>query len=71
MIPVYGFGAQVSAAPKGAEMNMHCFPVNLNIEKAEVHRVAGIMQAYQRCLATVGLSGPTLFNDIIAKYHLT
>jgi hypothetical protein len=62
--PVFGFGGKL--IPGGPAQ--HCFPIcpqEALARGGEVEGVAGIMAAYQAAIQTVGLSGPTLFSEII------
>jgi hypothetical protein len=62
--PVYGFGGKV--VPGGPVQ--HCFPIcpqSAIASGGEVDGVQGIMDAYAAAIQTVGLSGPTLFTEVI------
>lgn len=59
MFPVYGFGGTVNGTVS------HCFPLNGNPTNPEVHGVDGIIDAYKNGLKKYGLSGPTIFSQII------
>ena len=57
-VPFFGFGANVQGTVH------HCF--NLNFQpNPEVHDVQGMLDAYRQALSMVGLSGPTLFAQIV------
>ncbi|KAI9144387.1 copine-1 isoform c [Paraphysoderma sedebokerense] len=60
--PVFGFGAQFTDGKV-----YHDFNVNFNPANPEVHGVEGILQAYQHCIRSVALYGPTNFAPIIRK----
>ncbi|KAI9144386.1 Copine-domain-containing protein [Paraphysoderma sedebokerense] len=60
--PVFGFGAQFTDGKV-----YHDFHVNFNPANPEVHGVEGILQAYQNCIRSVALYGPTNFAPIIRK----
>jgi hypothetical protein len=59
-IPVWGFGGRL---PSGNVS--HCFPLNFNDEDPEVDGVKGMLDIYEDAIYKVGLSGPTLFEEII------
>jgi hypothetical protein len=61
--PVFGFGAKVRLADGSFSPAQHCFPVSGG--SVEVPGIEGLMRAYQDCLHTVMLSGPTLLAPII------
>ena len=57
--PVWGFGGRPQA---GAPVS-HCFSIVPG--GGEAQGVAGIVEAYQNCISTVQLSGPTIFSQVI------
>ena len=59
--PLYGFGGRGGAQNKVS----HCFPLNGSDESPGVHGVDGILAAYAEALTKWGLSGPTVFSQII------
>ena len=59
MIPVYGFGGQVSGRVS------HCFPLTFDPSHPEVYGVQGVLEAYQNSFQFVSLSGPTYFAPLI------
>jgi hypothetical protein len=58
--PCFGFGAKM---PDGTVS--HCFALNGNPANPEVAGVPGIIEAYNRALASVQLYGPTLFAQVL------
>ena len=62
LYPCYGFGAVKPGA--GAGKN-HCFPLNDNPSDPHVRGVEGILGAYASALTQWGLSGPTIFSQVI------
>ncbi|XP_057787331.1 protein BONZAI 3 [Salvia miltiorrhiza] len=60
--PAWGFGGKT---PNGSIS--HCFNLNGSPTDFEVEGVEGIMAAYTSALHNVGLSGPTLFGQVINK----
>lgn len=61
MYPVYGFGGRLLESMKVS----HCFALNGNIFRPEVHGVQGILGVYQHAIHKAGLLGPTYFSPII------
>ena len=59
---MYGFGAKLRNADGTFSAANHCFPV---YGEVEVEGVEGIMTAYQQCLNSVMLSGPTIFGPLL------
>lgn len=58
--PVFGFGG------RGPDRKVsHCFPLNGNPANPYVNGVDGILQAYRQGLTKYGLSGPTIFSQLI------
>ena len=57
--PVWGFGGRPQA---GAPVS-HCFSIVPG--GGEAQGVGGIIEAYQNCISTVQLSGPTIFSQVI------
>jgi len=72
-IPVFGFGATIPGISKVS----HCFALNGNIFSPEVHKVDGVLAAYERNLTKLDFSGPTNFAEIIkymgdfAQWHVS
>ena len=58
--PVWGFGGRVRGADGGWTPVQHCFTV-----AEEALGAAGVLTAYEGFMSHVGLSGPTLFGNII------
>uniref|UniRef100_A0A915C0C5 C2 domain-containing protein n=1 Tax=Parascaris univalens TaxID=6257 RepID=A0A915C0C5_PARUN len=58
-----GFGAKI---PPKNFVN-HCFPLNVGSNSFAVFGVAGLLEAYQRCLMSCILYGPTNFAPIISE----
>uniref|UniRef100_F1KU93 Nicotinic receptor-associated protein 1 n=1 Tax=Ascaris suum TaxID=6253 RepID=F1KU93_ASCSU len=58
-----GFGAKI---PPQNFVN-HCFPLNIGNNSFAVFGVAGLLEAYQRCLMSCILYGPTNFAPIISE----
>lgn len=61
LYPAYGFGGRLPSA-RGPS---HCFPLNGRPEAPECHGVDGILEAYAGALTRYGLSGPTIFAQVI------
>uniref|UniRef100_A0A7S2SLX7 C2 domain-containing protein n=1 Tax=Rhizochromulina marina TaxID=1034831 RepID=A0A7S2SLX7_9STRA len=61
LFPVYGFGGRSAAGGKVS----HCFPLNGNPKDPYVQGVEGVIHAYHQALTQWGLSGPTVFSQII------
>jgi hypothetical protein len=61
LFPVWGFGARLphTSAPS------HRFSVNFNPNDPNCHTIDGVLEAYQRCIRSVQLWGPTNFSPII------
>jgi len=60
-IPVWGFGARIKQPDGGGYTPVqHCFTV-----AEEAHGYLGVLEAYKQVLPSIGLSGPTLFANII------
>eukprot|EP01029_Cantina_marsupialis_P029086 TRINITY_DN779775_c0_g1_i1.p1 TRINITY_DN779775_c0_g1~~TRINITY_DN779775_c0_g1_i1.p1 ORF type:complete len:626 (-),score=199.47 TRINITY_DN779775_c0_g1_i1:208-2085(-) len=59
-IPLYEFGGVVPGLG-----TQHCYPMNLNPSAPEVFGVQGMLDCYQQGIQTIGLSGPTLFGQIL------
>ena len=58
VVPSFGFGASIQGTTK------HCFPLSLE-GTPNVPSWEGTLQAYQKCLKSVELSGPTNFSPLI------
>ena len=59
----WGFGAVLTHLErKDAD---HCFPLTFDESNAEVHGVAGVMEAYRNAVSQVKLYGPTNFAPVI------
>ncbi|VDM42927.1 unnamed protein product [Toxocara canis] len=58
-----GFGAKI---PPQNFVN-HCFPLNIGSSSFTVFGVAGLLEAYQRCLMSCILYGPTNFASVISE----
>lgn len=63
LFPVYGFGARLP--PNG--LISHKFNVNFQADSPNCHKIDGCLEAYQRCIRSVQLWGPTNFAPIINK----
>ncbi|OMJ92778.1 hypothetical protein SteCoe_4412 [Stentor coeruleus] len=63
-VPMYGFGGKVN------DVISHCFPLNRDDENPYAVGVEGMMEMYKRTFDYVGLSGPTLFADLLKKVIL-
>ncbi|XP_076806884.1 copine-8-like [Clavelina lepadiformis] len=61
LFPTYGFGARL---PPDGRVS-HNFAVNFNPGNPDCFGIQGIMEAYQRCIRSVQLYGPTNFSPII------
>ncbi|KYO19500.1 copine-6 isoform A [Alligator mississippiensis] len=61
--PAFGFGAQI---PPDYEVS-HDFPINFDPENPECDRIAGVIEAYKRCLPQIQLYGPTNVAPIINR----
>ncbi|KAL8177188.1 UNVERIFIED_CONTAM: Copine-6 [Gekko kuhli] len=61
--PAFGFGARI---PPEFEVS-HDFAVNFDPENPECERIAGVIEAYKRCLPQIQLYGPTNVAPIINK----
>ena len=59
--PVYGFGGEIQETMRVS----HCFALNGNIFRPEVHGVQGITNVYRHAIGRVRLLGPTYFSPII------
>lgn len=59
-VPVFGYGANIPN-----HSTSHCFAVNGNIFDPEVDGIDGVVEAYERAIKNVRLSGPTNFSPII------
>ena len=59
-IPVLGYGAAIDGHPTS-----HCFALNGNIFDPEVDGLDGVVDAYEKTINNIGLSGPTNFAPII------
>ena len=59
-VPALGYGAVIP----GHETS-HCFALNGNIFDPECDGIDGVVEAYERAIKTVRLSGPTNFAPII------
>ncbi|EGR27171.1 hypothetical protein IMG5_201120 [Ichthyophthirius multifiliis] len=66
-VPLYGFGAKPQMNYNPNNQTLHCFPINGNIQNAEVYGINGMMESYKQFLNHVELSGPTLFNPLIQE----
>jgi len=64
LFPVWGFGARL---PPNQQIS-HRFAVNFNPADPNCHRVEGCLEAYQRCVRSVRLWGPTNFSPIIRGF---
>mmetsp|Transcript_106698 Transcript_106698/g.309490 ORF Transcript_106698/g.309490 Transcript_106698/m.309490 type:complete len:679 (+) Transcript_106698:315-2351(+) len=60
LFPVYGFGGRIQTA-NGRQVS-HCFPI---VPEVYAHGMSGVLDAYKMSLSQVGLSGPTLFSQLI------
>lgn len=60
LFPTYGFGGERNGKTS------HCFPLTFDESNPEVHRVEGLLQAYQGAMKRVNLSGPTYFSELIS-----
>jgi hypothetical protein len=60
LFAAYGFGGVVG------NVTSHCFALNGNPAMPCVHGVQGILDAYEKALLNVSLSGPTNFTPIIS-----
>jgi hypothetical protein len=61
LFPCYGFGGRSATDRKVS----HCFPLNGNPANPYAHGVPGILEAYASALTKWGLSGPTIFAQLI------
>eukprot|EP01029_Cantina_marsupialis_P019370 TRINITY_DN449_c1_g1_i3.p1 TRINITY_DN449_c1_g1~~TRINITY_DN449_c1_g1_i3.p1 ORF type:complete len:392 (-),score=129.42 TRINITY_DN449_c1_g1_i3:242-1417(-) len=61
LVPVHGFGGLVNG------QTSHCFPLTFDPSNPEVAGIPGIMEVYNNAFNYVGLSGPTLFSQIIGE----
>ena len=61
MFPAYGFGGALPPA----RTTSHCFALNGNPNQPAVHGVDGMLAAYTQAITNVGLSGPTIFAQLI------
>lgn len=61
MFPSFGFGARL---PPTGQVS-HNFAVNFNPSNPSCHGIEGVLQAYQQCIRSVQLYGPTNFSPII------
>ena len=61
-IPVLGFGAKL---PPFYNTVSHCFAVNGNIFKAEVHKVEGVLKAYWDNILKFKFHGPSAMAPMI------
>ena len=61
LFPVYGFGARLPPN----RMISHNFNVNFNPNDPNCHKIEGVLEAYERCIRSVELWGPTNFAPII------
>ncbi|XP_053120078.1 copine-6 isoform X2 [Hemicordylus capensis] len=61
--PAFGFGARI---PPDFEVS-HDFAINFDPENPECERIAGVIEAYKRCLPQIQLYGPTNVAPIINK----
>ena len=61
LFPCYGFGGRSAKERKVS----HCFPLNGNPGNPYAKGVSGILAAYSSALTEWGLSGPTIFAQII------
>ena len=60
LFAAYGFGGLVH------KVTSHCFALNGVPESPCVQRVQGILDAYEKALLNVGLSGPTNFAPVVS-----
>lgn len=63
IFPAFGFGG----VPRGSPSTLHSFPLYDSHGSAELHGIAGVMEAYNLAISTTALSGPTLFTQIIGE----
>jgi len=61
MFPTYGFGARL---PPSGQVS-HNFAVNFDPNQPSCHGIDGVLAAYQSCIRSVQLYGPTNFSPII------
>lgn len=61
LFPTFGFGGIYKGSVS------HCFPLNFNEGNPEVKGIDGILGAYKNSLQRCGLSGPTIFSQVIGK----
>lgn len=61
LFPTFGFGGIYKGSVS------HCFPLNFNEGNPEVKGIDGILGAYKNSLQRCGLSGPTIFSQVIRK----
>ena len=61
LFPAYGFGGTLPPTNKVS----HCFALNGNPNQPAVHGVNGMLAAYTQAITNVGLSGPTIFAQLI------
>ncbi|XP_034990922.2 copine-6 [Zootoca vivipara] len=61
--PAFGFGARI---PPDFEVS-HDFAINFEPDNPECERIAGVIEAYKRCLPQIQLYGPTNVAPIINK----
>lgn len=62
MFPTYGFGARL---PPDGRVS-HNFAVNFNPHEPSCYGIDGVLTAYQQCIRSVQLYGPTNFAPIIS-----
>ena len=60
-VPLYGFGGKIN------NVVSHCFSLSQNPDRPYACDLQGIMEMYKEALGFVGLSGPTLFAELLKK----
>ena len=60
-VPMYGFGGKIN------NIVSHCFSLSQNPDDPYAYGINGIMDTYKNALSFVGLSGPTLFEELLKK----
>ena len=56
-----GFGGRIPVGGGNTQVS-HCFPV---VPETYAYKVQGVLDAYRQSISWVGLSGPTLFSQVI------
>ena len=65
LFPTWGFGGVVQAGGRAE----HCFNLVQGGPNAKAQGVQGIMNAYNQAVASVQLSGPTIFSQVLDTAH--